>query len=367
MRVLFLDQFPEPGGAQRCLLDILPALRPAGWEAHVALPGNGRLTPMLHARGATVHPLSLSDYSLGRKTLRDAVRFLRDLGRVAREIRVLAERLRPAVLYVNGPRLMPAVARSGVRLPVVFHSHSCIPARNGRALVARALERTNARVVAATRCAARQWSRPAAVIYGGAEGPPPAWVRVVADGHRRVGLIGRFAPGKCQREFVRAAAELEWEKPGIDFLLAGDALFSDPDGRQYKREVLAEAPASVRYLGWVENTYEVLGQLDLLVVPTTSEGGIPCVILEAFSAGVPVLASPAGDTGEVIRDSENGFLLPSTAPAGIAQRIREILSEPTRMEAAARAARCLWRERFTADRYRAEILDVLESTAARDS
>src|SRR5256885_17159324 len=45
MKILFLDQFSDLGGAQRCLLDLLPAVLERGWLAHVAAPGDGCLRP----------------------------------------------------------------------------------------------------------------------------------------------------------------------------------------------------------------------------------------------------------------------------------------------------------------------------------
>jgi len=72
MKILFLEQYAEAGGAQRCLLDLLPGVRAAGWEAHVALPEDGPLVPLLQERGAQVHFLSLGRYPSGRKSLATA-------------------------------------------------------------------------------------------------------------------------------------------------------------------------------------------------------------------------------------------------------------------------------------------------------
>ena len=41
--LLILDQFTQLGGAQRCLLDLLPAFLEAGYATHVAVPGDGPL------------------------------------------------------------------------------------------------------------------------------------------------------------------------------------------------------------------------------------------------------------------------------------------------------------------------------------
>jgi hypothetical protein len=53
MRVLMVDQFGEPGGAQLCLLDSIRALREAGWDVDVAAPAEGPLGEACRARGAS--------------------------------------------------------------------------------------------------------------------------------------------------------------------------------------------------------------------------------------------------------------------------------------------------------------------------
>ncbi len=54
-RLLILDQFNQLGGAQRCLLDLLPAFLAAGYETHLAAPGDGPLADGARSRGAVVH------------------------------------------------------------------------------------------------------------------------------------------------------------------------------------------------------------------------------------------------------------------------------------------------------------------------
>ena len=111
MKILFLDQFSEMGGAQHCLLDLLSP--PADdWEAEAALPGDGPLIMELRSAGVPVQIFAPVDYSLGRKTLRDGVRFLLDLRTLPKVIARLVHSVQPALLYVNGPRLMPSIWRA---------------------------------------------------------------------------------------------------------------------------------------------------------------------------------------------------------------------------------------------------------------
>ncbi|MCL6505929.1 MAG: glycosyltransferase family 4 protein [Bryobacteraceae bacterium] len=361
MRALVLDQFAELGGAQRCLLETVSALGEAGWEVHAALPGPGPLARLLEERGASVHPLHLGSYSLGTKSGADMVRYFARLGVLAREIRDLARRTEAGLIYVNGPRVLPPVARAELRLPVVFHCHNRIGSLTARALVAWALQKTDAIVIAAGHRLARQWRRAVHVVYGGVKGPPSTWEHYGGS----VGMIARFHPCKGQREFVSAAAQVARELPQVTFLLCGDALFEDRVGFRYRMEVLSGMPPSVRYLGWRNDVYEVLAACDLLVLPSREEGGVPNVILEAFAARVPVLATPVGAVPEVIEDGRTGFLLSCPDGAEIARRLRELLPRRGILSEVAERAWRLWRGRFTAEHYRSRLLAALGAVPAR--
>jgi len=346
MTILFLDQYSDLGGGQLCLLDLLPALRRAGFAVHAAIPGDGAFAARLAAAGAVVHPLCLPALSTGRKTPADALRFAARLPAVTREIRLLAGRLCPALIYVNGPRLMPAVAAARLNVPVLFHAHNRLHAAQ-RVLVRVAVARCRATVVAASRFV---WPHADRVVYSGVAGPQAP--RHNPAPHPRIGLIGRIAPQKGQLPFVRAARRLpeEWR-----FVLCGATQFADP---RYLDVLRREAPASVTFLGWRDDVYGVLASLDLLVVPSAGEGGVPRVILEAFAVEVPVLALDSGAIPEVVRDGVNGFLLSSTQD--LTRRLKELLSERDLLGQVARRARRDYETRFTADRYRQELWALVE-------
>jgi glycosyltransferase involved in cell wall biosynthesis len=362
MTILILDQFSDLGGAQLSVLDVVPGMLAEGWTVHAAAP-EGPLLAQLRRRGAAVHRLETGRYSHGRKGLLDAARYGARLSALVRRVRELAAEGRPDVIYVNGPRLMPPVALAKPGCAVVFHSHNRIGGAAQRALVRAAIRSSRATVVAASAYAAAQW-RPARVIYGGVEGP----AREPARAHTEhcVGMIGRISPQKGQKEFVVACARLSAARPDLRFLVCGDVLFDDAGAHGYKRGLARLAPPALRFLPWTEDVYSVLAELDLLVVPSAGEGGIPRVALEAFAAGVPVLAHASGAVTEAIVEGRTGFLLRSGAACEIAARVAEALADRAALSHVARQARALWEQRFTAARHRAEICALLLEVASGD-
>ena len=62
MNLLLLDQFSDLGGAQQNLLELLPAVRDAGWRALVGLPGQGKLFERVRALGFEAQPIECGPY-----------------------------------------------------------------------------------------------------------------------------------------------------------------------------------------------------------------------------------------------------------------------------------------------------------------
>ena len=51
MKLLVLDQFSEPGGAQQALAELLPAMTARGWSGTLAMPGAGVMFERAEAAG----------------------------------------------------------------------------------------------------------------------------------------------------------------------------------------------------------------------------------------------------------------------------------------------------------------------------
>jgi glycosyltransferase involved in cell wall biosynthesis len=366
MNILCLDQFGELGGAQRCLLDLLPAMIDRGWSVHLASPG-GPLAERAAAMHATVDRITCGPYSSGRKTPADVARFAAGTPRLCGEIRRLISIHNADLIYVNGPRLLPAAALAARHGPrVLFHSHSLL---NGMALrlAGRTLAMVRAAMVASCRFVAAPLApyardRGIRVVYNG--------VRRMAAANRagaaefRIGVIGRISPEKGQADFLRAARLLFDLAPECRFVVRGAPLFSSPAAMRYARtlEALA-ADLPVEFAGWTEDVDAVLATLDMLVVPSTAVDATPRVILEAFAAGVPVVAFASGGIPEIVEHGATGFLVEERSPKALALAIRNLLREPDRLRRAAGMARAKARSEFSLERYGQQMLQAIEAAA----
>jgi glycosyltransferase involved in cell wall biosynthesis len=359
MKLLLLDQFSDPGGAQQALLELLPAIRERGWQATVGLPGSGDLFGRVEALGFPTAQIACGPYGAGSKSWRDVGQLAVDAPRLSRQVRRLAKGI--DLIHVNGPRLLPGVALAGTGVPVVFQSHSFLPPGRSRALAGASLRRLGASVVAACEFTAAPWREfvPAEriqVIYNGVTGPDaPVW----RGGSTVIGCIGRIAPEKGQAEFVRAAQMVAVARPEAEFLVYGKALFGDLAAEKYQEEVRTAAVGlNLRFAGWTPDVYSALTGIDLLLVPSVGHEATTRVILEAFAAGVPVIALKCGGIPEVVEDGHTGWLAESADQ--MAEIALQVLRSRDRMRAVSQAGREDWEKRFTQKRYQSELLDALE-------
>lgn len=98
---------------------------------------------------------------------------------------------------------------------------------------------------------------------------------------------------------------------------------------------------------------------DVCVLPSVSET-FGLVILEAMSHGVPVISSCNTGGADVIRDGTDGFVVPVMAPEAIAERLRQLDSNPGLLDAMATSARDRSRE-FDLNSYSERLVGVVNS------
>ena len=372
MNILFVDQYSDLGGAQQCLLDLIPAIRQAGWTATCTAPGDGALSERLRVLGTPFQSLPVLSMAAGAKRAADFVRFTFAVPLFARHISRAARETRADLLYVNGPRMLPVsawVARQ-TGIPLLFHAHNHLAQSSAAALAGRSLQLARARVIACCRYAGRPlwpYIDPGRlrVIYNGV--PPSSRAEPASrDPVRSIGIVGRVSPEKGHLEFIQAARLIAQSDPSLTFTVCGAPLFGDRNAARYFDQVRRAAGGiRVEFTGWQDDVSAVLSRLDVLVVPSLREPGAPRVVLEAYAARVPVVAFVSGGIPEIVRDGETGFLVEPPTPEALAARLQQLLAAPEQLRHIAESAYAAWKEEFTVARYQREVLEVIGLTQTR--
>jgi glycosyltransferase involved in cell wall biosynthesis len=124
-------------------------------------------------------------------------------------------------------------------------------------------------------------------------------------------------------EFVQAARLILQQRWRCEFVVCGDALFSSP---QYSRRVRAEAEGlPIEFTGWRERHPRCVVDARSGCGSVGGGGATTRVILEAFSAGVPVVAFRSGGIPEIVEDGVTGVLSAPTA-RDLASKLLELFS-----------------------------------------
>jgi glycosyltransferase involved in cell wall biosynthesis len=165
--------------------------------------------------------------------------------------------------------------------------------------------------------------------------------------------LGRLHPNKGFDLLLDAFALTR----GISLWIAGDGPLRQQLERLTTRLGLTER---VRFLGWRDDVPALLAQADLLVCPSLHEP-LGNVVIEAWSAGLPVVATASDGPTGLITDGENGILVPlphqpGGGPQALASAIERVCADAglrTKLgEAGRRAYEAEFSEAIVVARYR---------------
>ncbi|HIE39258.1 MAG TPA: glycosyltransferase [Anaerolineae bacterium] len=148
----------------------------------------------------------------------------------------------------------------------------------------------------------------------------------------RVGYIGQIARHKGVDLLVRAFRRLRAQGPPPRLLLYGNAEQFPAFTRRLHR--LIDGDRRITFAGTFPNEriLEIHSGLDVLVVPSVWYENSPNVILEAFAAGTPVIASDRGGLAELVQHGVNGLLFRMGDAGDLAVQLQRVVDQPALLE-----------------------------------
>lgn len=183
------------------------------------------------------------------------------------------------------------------------------------------------------------------VLDCGATATPPT--EIARAGRRRPPLavaLGRLHPNKGFDLLLEALAATR----EVDLWIAGDGPLR---GRLEQLALRLGIADRVRFLGWREDLATLLAGADLLVCPSLHEP-LGNVVIEAWSAGLPVVATASDGPAGLIENGENGILVPlpdspGGGPLALAEAIERLCDDRSLRARLGQAGRRAFEAEFT--------------------
>ncbi|MGH7324560.1 MAG: glycosyltransferase family 4 protein [Candidatus Rokuibacteriota bacterium] len=330
------------GGQEIRILTEARWLRQHGWDVLVTCQPASRLAAEAEAAGVPAVAISMRS-ALDVWALLALRRLMR-----ARGVRLVHT-------HSSIDSWLATLAAKSLGLPVVRGRHVTIPVLRRRALVYRLADRIVTSGEAVTMLVARA-GVPLDRIVAIPAGFDPARFHAGVSGQRvrqelalkgpAVGLVANVRGSKGHRYFLEAAREIVRGRPDARFLVVGDGVGFADVRRQVQEMGLG---SSVIMTGFRRDIPEVMAALDVLVLPSTRSEAVSQVILQALAVGTPVVGTTVGGTPEVVRDGENGRLVPPADGPALATAILALLDDPARARAMGSAGQALVHARYSID------------------
>jgi glycosyltransferase involved in cell wall biosynthesis len=157
-------------------------------------------------------------------------------------------------------------------------------------------------------------------------------------------IVASLTSNKGHRILLESLREVLGSHPSTRLVIVGDGPLRGELEREVRRLAMDEA---VLFTGLRNDVSCLLQMSDLCVLPSQTREGLGIALIEAMAAGLPVVGTDVGGIPELIRNGENGFLVPPGSPKPLAQAIGTLVGDRELRIAMGRRGRQIYEARFT--------------------
>lgn len=163
-------------------------------------------------------------------------------------------------------------------------------------------------------------------------------------------FVGRLSPEKGLHVLRDAWRSLSH----IPLRIAGDGPLKD--------ELLRDLPSGVTYLGHLSpaEIRQEMKSAAMLVLPSTCYEGLPMTIIEAYSVGLPVVASRLGSMAEIVKNGQTGLHFEAGSAIDLARAIERLHNNATMHHKMSNACKEYFYENFNEKSNLNQTIDIYE-------
>lgn len=375
MKILFLDQSGNMGGAELCLSDIA---HPYKENCLVGLLADGPFREHLEQQHIPVQVLTNQSIRVRKDS--NILQSLTSASSLVPLIQKIVDIARNYdLIYTNTPKalVVGAIASLFTRRRFIYHLHDILSSEHfsfTNRRLAITLANRAALVIAnseATRTAfIEAGGRPELVniVYNGFD--PKLYQsgkeqrievrqQLGLDQNFVIGHFSRLSPWKGQHILLEALADCP---NNVRAIFVGDALFGEQDYVQqlYQQVAKLGLETRVQFLGFRSDIVPLMSACDLIAHTSTAPEPFGRVIIEGMLCGRPVVATDAGGATELVEPGKTGWLFPPENSEQLAQIIATCYQQPEQTAIIAQNGQHQASQRFQLAEINCQISELLD-------
>ncbi len=167
-----------------------------------------------------------------------------------------------------------------------------------------------------------------ALIRGSGVDTQQFTVQKERSGKLIVTLASRLLWDKGVGEFVSAAEQLKSQGVNARFVIVGEADKENPSAIPDRQLRYWQEKGAIEWWGKRDDMPDVFAQSHIVCLPTFYGEGVPKVLIEAASCGRPIVTTDSPGCREIVKNGENGLLVPVRDAAAVAQALKKLIEFP---------------------------------------
>ncbi len=360
LKVLQVSSDTNIGGAGKCILTYLKHFDRSRLDVAVALPKGSLLKPEIEKLGIKIFEIdAMADKSFDLKAVKKLLAVYREF--------------KPDIVHTHASMSARLAARLfGAK--IVYTRHSVFPPNPklthglGKAVYGLVNNSTADRIIAVAEAAKQNIcdigvsDKKIEVILNGVEPLREFSAEEIAEtkaklgvpeGYKCAAIVARLNEVKGHKYFVEAARLLKEQGICAKLLIAGTGDMEAAIKRQIADCGLEN---DVLMLGFLTDVEPLMNIIDVQVNCSFGTEATSLSLLEGMSLGKPAVVSDFGGNPGVIKDGQNGFVVPTHDPGAVAEKLRELFCNEELYDKMCGKSKEIFQSVFTAKRY-AENID----------
>jgi glycosyltransferase involved in cell wall biosynthesis len=361
LELILVASSGDIAGGERNLLDIGFHLKKEGWEVKAVIPHEGSIQASLESEGISFEVVPMPSYPTFSSLLK---------------LKKIFKKFQPRIIHAHGTRAALFARLANVRkFPCIYTLHGIHYLHYSNAFKKwlyiwgeRFLKPLTSRFICVSQYDFNEGKKfgvidpkRTAVIYNGVRGfslPSKEEARKEFTLNDEVVVlnIGRLHVQKGHTFLIEGAKKVLERKSNVKFWIVGEGEERGSLSEKIRKEGLQ---GKISLLGYREDVSKLLAAADIFILTSLWEG-FPYTILEAMSAGLPVVSTDVGGVAEAVEHQQTGLLVPLKKPHLLANALIYLIEHPEERKRMGEKGKERVREKFSLEKMLSEIEKVYD-------